>query len=80
MATPKNCVFCTTTNRIIDFIPDDSDCTAAIVKFTVSGSRRLRLILLDEGRLRRRRYRVARPRQGASPVATSSRAAILRAD
>ena len=34
MTTPKNCVFCTTTNRIIDFIPDGDDGTASIAKYT----------------------------------------------
>jgi hypothetical protein len=46
---------------------------------TVSEGSRLRHLPLDVTRLRRRRYRVARLRQDASPVAASSRAAVLRA-
>jgi hypothetical protein len=34
MTIPKNCVFCTATNRIIDFVPDAGDATAVIKKFT----------------------------------------------
>ena len=33
MTTPKNCVFCTATNRLIDFIPDNSDGSATIARF-----------------------------------------------
>ena len=32
MTTPKNCVFCTATNRLIDFIPDNSDGSATIAR------------------------------------------------
>ena len=33
MSIPKNCVFCTATYRIIDFVPVSGDVTAAITKF-----------------------------------------------
>ena len=31
MTTPNSCVFCTATNRLIDFIPDNSDGCALII-------------------------------------------------
>lgn len=34
MTTPNNCVFCTATNRLLDFIPDGSDGAAAITRLT----------------------------------------------
>src|ERR1700682_4430792 len=33
MSIPKTCVFCTATKRIIAFVPDAGDVTAAIAKF-----------------------------------------------
>ena len=48
MATPKNCVFCTSTNRIIDFIPDDSDASAAIAKFTPEYGHALVILAFDD--------------------------------
>ena len=33
MSIPKNCVFCTNTYRIIDFVADAGDATATIAKF-----------------------------------------------
>ena len=41
MPTPKNCVFCTATNRLIDFIPDNSDGCAAIAAFVPEYGRAL---------------------------------------
>jgi hypothetical protein len=34
MSIPKKCIFCSDTNRIIDFLPDAGDATAAIAKCT----------------------------------------------
>ena len=48
MATPKNCVFCTTTNRIIDFIPDDGDGRAAIARFTPEYGTTLVILPVDD--------------------------------
>ena len=48
MSIPKNCVFCTTTNSLIDFIPDDSDGTAAIAKFTAEYGPALIILPVDE--------------------------------
>ena len=48
MTTPKNCVFCTTTNRVIDFIPDDCDGSAAIAKFAPEYGRALVILPFDD--------------------------------
>ena len=34
MNTPTNCIFCTTTKRLIDFVPDGNDGADLIAKFT----------------------------------------------
>ena len=48
MTSLKNCLFCTTTNRVIDFIPDDSDGSAAIAKFAIEYGSALAILPLDD--------------------------------
>ena len=48
MTIPKNCVFCTSTNRVIDFIPDDSDGAAAVIKFKPQYGDALIILPFDE--------------------------------
>ena len=48
MATPKNCAFCTDTNRIIDFNPDHSDGAAAIARLTAEYGTKLIILPVDE--------------------------------
>ena len=48
MATPKNCVFCTDTNRIIDFIPDHSDGAAATARLAAEYGTKLIILPVDE--------------------------------
>jgi Protein of unknown function (DUF1419) len=48
MSIPKNRIFCTDTNRIIDFLPDAGDATAAIAKFTPEYGTALIVLRVDE--------------------------------
>ena len=48
MPTPNNCVFCTATNRIIDFVPDSSDGKAALDKLSAEYGTALVILPVDE--------------------------------
>ncbi len=48
MPTPKNCVFCTATNRLIDFIPDISDGKAEIAKLGAEYGDQLIVLDVDD--------------------------------
>ena len=71
MATPKNCVFCTTTNRLIDFIPDGLDGQAAITKLTPEYGTAL-IILPRRTMVRRGSGSVEVPSTSASAVTVAT--------
>jgi uncharacterized protein DUF1419 len=52
MSIPKNCVFCTATNRIIDFVPDAGDATAALAKFALEYGTALIILPFEEAHQR----------------------------
>jgi hypothetical protein len=52
MSIPKNCVFCTDTNRIIDFVPDAGNATAAITKFAPEYGTALIILPFEEAHQR----------------------------
>jgi uncharacterized protein DUF1419 len=52
MSIPKNCVFCIATNRIIDFLPDAGDATAAIAKFAPKYGTALVILPFEEAHQR----------------------------
>jgi hypothetical protein len=48
MAMPKNCVFCTTANRLIDFISDNDDGRMALMKFAPEYRAALIILSVDD--------------------------------